>query len=899
MSLTKKLVLAFSLVTIVPLGTIIGVLHHTFVQHAEEQVGTRLEDSVIQVGKSMDEFMFSCIRGMQDLAEDPELVSGDRDVPDKQLTRYIHSFPYFGEVMLVDAHGTVIASSSPPEVGTSLFTRFDDTRGEFEQALHGPHGAVYISDLSEIPESLRRTAAAGKLIDVNLDIQMLTAVQDAAGHTVSVLVAEIVTDPLRDLLKDLKRRAPGDESAFLLDKRGLVLMTTDPQAPLLSPQPDFTGGALRAPSGQNASGYLVYRGAHGRQQMAGYSRLGAYGANQAGNWRLVTLASYDAILAPVTQSFNPTLGILLTTLVGAVGLGLWLARRLAHPILKLTESAKTIAAGHFDARVTITTRDEIGALAEAFNLMAGAVQRELTQRALAQEALSLTNNDLERRVRERTLQLAQALMVMRATLESTTDGILVTDDKLKVVDSNAKYIDMWKIPREVMKLGVPGEVTKLVSQKFADPRRFIARIEEIGVTDQESFDLLEPKGGRIIERYSKVLSIEGKRAGRVWSFRDVTERHLGEITSRRLAAIVASSDDAIMGKDLNGIITDWNFGAERIFGYTADQMIGSSILRLIPADRQDEEVEILSHIRHGERIDPFESIRLAKGGRRLNCAITISPIKDSGGQVVGASKVIRDMTERKRAEQELHSAKQAAEAGSKAKSQFLANISHELRTPMNGVIGMTGLLLDGELAPQQREFAETIGASAAALMIIVSDILNFSKIEAGKLTFELLDFDLVETVESTLDLLSETAHSKGIVLARAVAPDLPTRLRGDPGRLRQILTNLIGNAIKFTEKGEVVLRVAKERETETHATVRFEIEDSGIGISLETQGKLFQAFSQADGSLTRKYGGTGLGLAISKQLVSLMEGRIGVESEPGKGSTFWFTVQLEKQAGDA
>jgi hypothetical protein len=220
MSLTKKLVLAFLLVTVVPLGVIVGVLHHTFVKHAEEQVGTRLEDSVIQVGKSMDEFTFSCIRGMQDLAEDPELTSGDRDVPDKQLSRYIHSFPYFSEVMLVDAHGTVIASSSPPRAGTSLFTRFDNTRDEFEQALHGSYGAVYISDLSEIPESFRRTTAAGKLLDLNLDIQMLTAVQDAAGHTVSVLVADIVTDPLRDLLKDLKRRAPGDGSAFCWIKGG-------------------------------------------------------------------------------------------------------------------------------------------------------------------------------------------------------------------------------------------------------------------------------------------------------------------------------------------------------------------------------------------------------------------------------------------------------------------------------------------------------------------------------------------------------------------------------------------------------------------------------------------------------------------------------------------------------
>jgi PAS domain S-box-containing protein len=307
-------------------------------------------------------------------------------------------------------------------------------------------------------------------------------------------------------------------------------------------------------------------------------------------------------------------------------------------------------------------------------------------------------------------------------------------------------------------------------------------------------------------------------------------------------------------------------------------------------------VEFARIMREQGQVCGFESEIYRADGTVIWISENARAVKDEEGAILYYEGMVEDITERKRLEQELRAAKAAAETANQLKSDFLANMSHEIRTPMNGVIGMTDLLMMTDLTPQQREFANTIRISGESLLVVINDILDFSKIEAGKLSLEIIDFDLRETIDGTLDLLAAQAHNKGLELAAFLKPDVPTLLTGDPGRVRQIVNNLVGNAVKFTATGEVVVTVHKLSEAGGRVRLRFEVRDTGIGIDPSVQNRLFEAFSQADGSTTRQFGGTGLGLAISKRLVGMMNGEIGVDSTPGRGSTFWFHAEFGLQA---
>jgi PAS domain S-box-containing protein len=391
----------------------------------------------------------------------------------------------------------------------------------------------------------------------------------------------------------------------------------------------------------------------------------------------------------------------------------------------------------------------------------------------------------------------------------------------------------------------------------------------------------------------KVLTGIGSQIGQVAERRE-TEEALRQ-SEERTRLILDAALDAVVTMSEQGMITGWNAMAERTFGWAAAQVIGRRMSdTIIPAQYREQHERGLRHFLatgEGPVLNKrIEITALHRDGHEFPVELAITPVRLTGSWIFSA--FVRNIAERKRTEAMMREAKEAAEAMSRAKSQFLANVSHEIRTPMNGILGLTELTLDSELTADQRDNLEMVKLSGDSLMVVINDILDFSKIETGTFELDNVEFSVRGRLHETVGMFAVGAARKGLQLVCDVESQVPPTVAGDPARLRQIILNLLGNAIKFTERGQVVLHVEKESQEDQRITLHFSVRDTGIGVPLDKQHLIFEAFVQADGSHARKYGGTGLGLSISSRLVEMMGGRIWVESEFGHGSAFHFTASF-------
>lgn len=395
------------------------------------------------------------------------------------------------------------------------------------------------------------------------------------------------------------------------------------------------------------------------------------------------------------------------------------------------------------------------------------------------------------------------------------------------------------------------------------------------------------------------------------SLTDITERKRAEDIRIRYASIVECSEDAIIGTTLDGVVTSWNPGAERIFGYSAEEVSAKPIDSIVPDELLEEERDILRRICTNLPIHHYESVRRRKDGRSIDVSISVSPLRNADGQIVGISKIARDITERKRMEKELLAlnsrlearvAERTAElarktldleAANRAKSLFLSNMSHEIRTPMNAILGLSHILLSTELTPGQQGYLRTILKAGESLMALLGDILDFVQAETGNLHIESQAFELAALLDRGIGAFARKIEDKSLRARVEIAPDAPRYVYGDAKRIGQILGHLLDNAVKFTERGEIEVGVRVASRVQDRIALRFWVRDSGVGLSVAQCGRLFETFEQGDASSTRRHGGVGLGLAICKRLVELMGGEIGVESALGEGSAFWFVLPLQ------
>ncbi len=557
----------------------------------------------------------------------------------------------------------------------------------------------------------------------------------------------------------------------------------------------------------------------------------------------------------------------------------------------------------------VAAREKLQTITEELETANEELQSSNEEFQSVNEELHSTVEELETS-KEELQSINEELQTVNAELNNRADSLVRSNSDLANLFENTSIAILFLDNASCIRRFTPA-ITEIFNVREGDEGRpigdFASRLagaaltkdiatvlRDLGSVEREAES--EDRAATYLVRVRPYRDLNNVIDGVVITLIDITERKRLEGDRALLAAIVTSSQDAVISHDLNGKITSWNAGAEKIFGYTTDEIIGQPMSTLLDGIQVNEWPDHLARLQRGELISNIDISRVTKDDRVIYVSLTISPMRDTSGKIVGASAVARDISERKAAEVAIADSEaryrllaEEAEASTVAKGEFLANMSHEIRTPLTGVLGFAGLLEAlPDLPDTARSYARRITTSGETLLAVVNDILDFSKLEAGRVDLDPHAFDPVALVAETVELVSVQALQKGLALTTEIDGPLPAAVLADSARARQILLNLLSNAIKFTEAGQV--RITLSHKPEAGGTLRFAVSDSGIGIPADQFDRLFQRFSQIDGSSTRQYGGTGLGLAICKKLTEMMGGQIGAESRAGEGSTFWFTI---------
>ncbi len=497
--------------------------------------------------------------------------------------------------------------------------------------------------------------------------------------------------------------------------------------------------------------------------------------------------------------------------------------------------------------------------------------------------------------------LRESASLLEATLEATGEGILAIDLNGKIVSRNQRFLDLWRIPPHLAAVREDSTLLDFVEKQLTDPARFRRTVAETYADpSKETLDFLEFTNGRFCQRSSRPQKLGDEIIGRVWTFRDLTEhRHALQdlhTSEQRWQLALQGNNDGLW--DWNACTGEVVYSGrwKQILGYQEHELLNDTReweSRVHPEDFPRVQRQLQDYLDRKARFYNTEYRIRARDGSYKWVLARGQALWDEDGKPLRMVGCHTDITERKLAEEALLRARDEAEAGNRAKSEFLANMSHEIRTPMAGVLGMIDLALSTEITPQQKEYLETARESADSLLLLLNEILDLSKIEAQRLELAPMAFSIRESVEGAVRLFAVRAQEKDLALTSTVAADVPDMLVGDPLRIRQILLNLVGNAIKFTDAGSVAVRVMAQSRTGSTILLRVEVTDTGIGIPADKHELVFDRFRQADGSMSRRFVGSGLGLTISEHLVSLMGGGMGLRSQEGRGSTFFFTLPLE------